>query len=135
MTPRTFRTSVQANFNTYWAGAGLTPAVPVVWDNIDYNRDGTEFVHFGVAHGAGTIASLGNKQYRRNGTIVANIYVPEGKGQERVDEISEALLGWFETFAVAGVRLRDAGLIDIGAVGGWWQANVSAGFEYDAFRT
>ena len=88
-----------------------------------------------VSHASGTIAALGQKMFRRSGLIVANIYVREGQGQQRIDTIAEALLAWVEDFEVGGARIRDPGYVEIGSVGGWWQGNVSATFEYDAYRT
>jgi len=134
MTPREFRVAVLQDFKTYWDASGPTPAVQVAYDNIDIKPDGAEWIQFTVGHGSGTIAALGQKFFRRTGLIVANIYVREGQGQQRIDEIAEALLAWIERFEVGGGRVRDPGYIELGSVGGWWQANVSATFEYDALR-
>ena len=133
MNVRQARVAILESFKAHWDVNGL--GVQVVYDNNDIYPEGTEWLQFTVQHTAGTIASLGQKQFRRSGLIVGNIYVSEGIGQQRVDAISEAFLAWIETFAIGDIRVRDPGLIEIGAVNGWWQANVIATFEYDAFRT
>lgn len=133
-TPRVVRTAVQLNFKTYWDAVEATPA-PVVYDNKHFPTDGSEYLHFNFSHAGGTIAALGNEKYRRSGIIVINIFVPEAQGQARADALAEFALAWLETFSVLNVRLRDPGSNDIGAFGGYWQANASASFEYDALRT
>lgn len=133
-TPRQARLNILQSFKDYW-DASPYASVPVVYDNVNYKTDGSEYVGVGVAHNGGTIASLGNEQYRRTGVLVVNMNVPEGNGQARIDALAEAVLEWIETFNVAGIRLRDPGYNEIGSFGGYWQANVSAGFEYDAIRT
>lgn len=136
-TPREFRTAVQASFKAHWDAYTFSNGnrPPVVWDNKGFQRQGGEYVHVSISHSTGTIAALGNEKYRRLGNIVINFFVPEGEGQARQDELAEALLAWFETFSVAGVRLRDPSYNEAGSFGGYWQSSIQAGFEYDAVRT
>lgn len=134
-TPREFRTEMQESFLTYWNASGLDPLPPIVWDNKPFTREGDEYVSFNIAHATGTIAALGNEKYRRLGRVVLNIWVPEGDGQQRTDELAEAALGWFETVELAGVRLRETGYNETGSFGGYWQSAIASQFEYDAIRT
>ena len=132
-TPRQVRTAIQEDFKTHWDATEASPA-PVVYDNKHFPTDGSEYVHFNVSHAGGTIPVLGNKHYRRNGLIILNIFVPEAEGQARADQLAEFALAWIETFEVLNVRIRDPGMNDIGSFGAYWQANMSAAFEYDEIR-
>lgn len=133
-TPRQARTELYDSFLTYWL-ASAESEVSLVWDNIDFKTQGTEFVHVSSAHVSGTIGALGNEKYRRTVILTVNIWTPEGAGQKRSDELGEAVLAWIETFNIAGWRLRDPGFNEIGVFGGYYQSSVIATLEYDSLRT
>ena len=133
-TPRTARQDLYQSFLTYWLASSFSE-VSLAWDNVDFKTLGSEFVHVSSAHRSGTIAALGNEKYRRVVIMTINIYTPEGAGQKRSDELGEAVLGWVETFNLAGWRIRDPGYTEVGVFSGYYQSNVIATLEYDALRT
>jgi len=133
-TPREAREAIYQSFFTYWSGTPQSE-VSLVWDNIDFKMQGTEFIHVSSAHVSGTIGALGNEKYRRTMILTINIWTPEGSGQKRSDELAEVILAWVETFNVAGFRIRDPGFNEIGVFSGYYQSSVIATLEYDALRT
>jgi len=64
---------------------GLSPAVPVYFDNvINYDADSTEeFVHVNIQFGLTTEASLTSSLDQIRGVVVVRTYTPKGKGPAR----------------------------------------------------
>lgn len=133
-TPKQARDALYAAFNTYWLSTAYA-AVTLAWDNIDSHQDGAEYVRVQAQHVAGTIAALGNELYRREILLVLNIFTPEGQGQQRSDELAEAVLAFVETLNVSNFRVRDPGFNEVGVFDGYYQSSVLANIEYDALRT
>jgi hypothetical protein len=133
-TPKAARDLLYAAFKTYWDGTAYA-AVKIAWDNIDSHQDGSEYLRIQGQHIAGTIASLGNEHYRRQMLFIVNIFTPEGQGQQRSDELGEAVLAFIETLDLGNFRVRDPGFNEVGVFDGYYQSSVSADLEYDALRT
>ncbi len=133
-TPRQARTSIYLAFKTYWDAASES-GVKIAWDAVDFKTTGVEYLLVQLRHAAGTIAALGNEKYRRIAVLTININTPEGSGQKRSDEIGEAVLGFLETMDIAGIRVRDPGLVEAGITRGFYQSSGIATIEYDALRT
>jgi len=133
-TPREARELIYQSFLTYWLSTSQSE-VSLVWDNIDFKTQGTEFVHVSSAHVSGTIGALGNELYRRTMILTINIWTPEGAGQRRSDELAEVVLAWVETLDIPGFRPRDPGFNEIGVFSGYYQSSVIVTLEYDALRT
>lgn len=137
-TPRMARVAVQQSFKTYVATTTVLKTLPIAWRNKDViPTNGAPYMRFTFQHTAGNLAALGQQLFRRSVLITVQLFMAEGQGEEAMDTAGEELLEWFEKFNVAGFNMRDPSpsLNEIGNFGGYYQANVSLGADYDAFRT
>lgn len=132
------RDAVRTAFGAHWTAAGENLAT-VAWDNLDFDTAGLDdYVHLGLAHSTGELASLGagNTIQTRKGVIfAAQLFVRHNTGQARADALAETLLDFVESTHLTGIRFRDQTLTDNGRVQQWFTATVTALIEYDAFRT
>jgi len=133
-----FRDTIRTAFGTHWTDAGEDLAT-VAWDNLDFDVAGLDdYVHLGLAHSTGELASLGagNTIQTRKGVIfAAQAFVRHNTGQERADALAEILLDFVEATHLTGIRFRDPTMIDNGRIQQWFQVTITALIEYDAFRT
>ena len=137
-TPAEFRDVVRTAFGTAWTGAGEN-LDNVAWDNLAY-RPGTrdDYVLLGLAHSAGTFASLGagaSIQVRRVAIFAAQIFVRHNTGQARADALAETVLDFLESARLTGIRISEIGMAEAGRVGQYFQVNINAQIEYDSFRS
>ncbi len=137
-TPAQFRDDVRTAFGAHWTAAGEDLAV-VAWDNLDFDTAGLDdYVHLGLSHSTGELASLGagnTIQTRKGVVFAAQLFVRHNTGQARADALAETLLDFVESTHLTGIRFRDQTLTDNGRVQQWFTATVTALIEYDAFRT
>jgi len=133
-----FRDAVRTAFGAHWTAAGEDLAV-VAWDNLDFDTAGLDdYVHLGLAHSTGELASLGagnTIQTRKGVVFAAQLFVRHNTGQARADALAEILLDFVESTHLTGIRFRDQTLTETGRVQQWFTATVTALIEYDAFRT
>lgn len=133
-----FRDAIRTAFGAHWTAAGEDLSI-VAWDNLDFDTAGLdEYLHLGLAHSTGELASLGagNTIQTRKGVIfAAQLFVRHNTGQARADALAETLLDFVESTHITGIRFRDPTLTDNGRVQQWFQATVTALIEYDSFRT
>ena len=135
-TKRQARTELYAAFKTHYDASGLSPLLPIAWNNVPFKQTGVEYIRVTFAHASGTIAALGNEKYRRIGILTINVWTPEGDdGDERNDEIAEVVMDFLETFDLAGWRIRDPGPVDTGVADAYNQSAAIATLEYDTLRT
>lgn len=124
------------SFNTYWAGE-----TSVAWDNKTFRPDDVEeYVRFSVQHTPGASGPAGleagsAKRYRRLGFVFVQVFTKAGSGRARSDALVDKALKFFEVQAPpAGVAFQDPSPAEVGRDGGWFQVNVSSGFQYDTLR-
>lgn len=137
-TPAQFRDVVRTAFGAAWTASGES-LDNVAWDNLAYTpSDRADYVLLGLAHAAGTLASLGagsSIQVRRSVIFAAQIFVHHNTGQARADALAEIILDFLESARLTGIRIREIGMVEAGRVGQYFQVNVNAIIEYDSFRS
>jgi hypothetical protein len=135
-TPGQAKSELKASLLAHLTASTIT-GIAVAWGNKHFDRAGkTEYLRATFQHLPGTLAALGNTLYRRPMLASIDVFVQEGRGEDRTDAITEVLLAWLEKLNVSNFRLRDpVGPNDIGVFDGFNHTNVSARLEYDALRT
>lgn len=111
----------------------VTDANDLIKDSTDGSGNPAPWVRFSVRPGDASIVSSVPRVYRHPGSIIVQIFIPTGRGDNRAQEIAEAVAGSMRGVSVSGVRIRATSPPQfIGADDEtWWQANVTASFEFD----
>lgn len=117
------------------------PNVPIAFDNVNglYQSDGTivgeissPYVVLNIRPGNAHQSSIGKRAWRNPGSIIVQIFIPEGTGDSRANEIAQAVVGALRGQTVGGVRFRATSPPQVvGQTGGWWQTNVITPFDFD----
>lgn len=84
-----------------------------------------------------TFGEVGNRRFRRFGTIIVQIFTPFGDGLTTSYAIVKVVVDSMEGKTAGGadnVRFRDVSFSEVGRDGPWFQANVTAAFEYDEVK-
>lgn len=115
----------------------ITPSgVQVHWENVRDQRDLSEdpWIQFVIRHASGRQASLGGvggRDFERQGTAVAAIFVPIGKGLSESYDIAKTVADAYEgVTSPNGVWFRNVRIQEIGRDGEFHQTQVLAEFEY-----
>lgn len=124
-----------------WA-AGAYSSAPILWDDKSAlpPLDTTAvWLRMTIKHAGGGASSLGSpdglKRFTRIGLIAVQCFVNPGQGNVTLDAVVDIIMHAFERASTAnGVWFRNVRFKEIGAVGGWNQANVLVDFEYDTVR-
>lgn len=121
-------TTVWPEENIMWPDMGNEiPATPDPW------------IRVRTVFGSGGQATLANhegrRRFRRDGTIIIQLFTPSGEGLSRAWELGKVLVDALEgTATPRGVWFRNTRPNDIGPDGDWYQINVLADFEYDEVK-
>lgn len=133
-TPTTFRDSVFAAFDTFWAAR-----TPVAWPNDQFDpeslplADDTAWARLSLLGSAEPETNHGSGIFRRTGTVTVEIYVRARTATDKLYELSDAALEFIERAAGSSVKdgfLRGGRLVEIGPDGTWYQANVVGDYLY-----
>ena len=117
---------------TWTANAG---GAQLFYDNQGVDRPDSPAL-FGraiVRHGRGTRTTLGVNRFRRFGTVFVQAFVPQGSRRDLAilrdltDDIAHAI----EEATIAGIRIQDVDINELGSDGTYFQINVAAQFTYD----
>lgn len=131
------RDEISALFKAAWDTTGY----PVIWDDVAQAPPKTRspWARHTVRHEDGRQASLANhlgqRRWRRFGTVFIQIFTPVGKGLSEADILIKVAMDAYEGQSTAGgVWFRNVRFREIGADGDWNQVNVLADFEYDEIK-
>lgn len=80
--------------------------------------------------GQETLGAKTKRKFKRNGIIMAQVFVPEGTGTFEANELSKQLADIFEGNSINGVVCKDAIPRPVGVRGKWYQTNVDIDIEY-----
>jgi hypothetical protein len=115
----------------------ITPSgVKVHWENVRDQRDPSEdpWVQFVIRHASGRQASLGgvgNRDFERQGTAIAAVFVPIGKGLSESYSLAKTVADAYEgVTSPNGVWFRNVRIQEIGRDGEFHQTQVLAEFSY-----
>lgn len=130
------REALHAAFTAFYIAAG-EDVTAVGFDNLPQDIKGRdEFVKFQMLHVSGQLAALGLTCYRRRVQAVAAVWVREGTGRARSDELAELCIEFFETLRLEGFSLvAGPQMLDVAISNGYLQVNVSATYDYETSRT
>lgn len=111
-------------------------ATAIAWDNVKFQPTiGTPWVRFSIQGNISNFVSIGgvNVKTRRLGLLFAQVFIPEGTGTLRANQIADAVKTVVEATQLAtGENFKAATQIEIGnSSAGWYQVNVSVPFHYD----
>lgn len=149
MTPEDARDYILDRFRAVWIAG--TPAVnagtvpEVEYQNVDPGQSplakgNTAWARVRVRHEAGEQRSLGEpgaRVFTRYGVVTVQVFVPNGKqGLVLVDRLGNVALSAFEgeETSAGNVWFRNTAYREAGVDNGWFQANVTAEFEYDTVK-
>lgn len=129
------RDEMSARFKTAWDASAFASKT-VLWDDVGAPPPNAElWVRHSIRHADGYGAALGNRLFRRTGTIWVQLHAPTGEGFTRLDQMGMVAQEAYEGQATPGgawfrnVRAREAG-VD----GAFQRLNVLVDFEYDEVR-
>lgn len=115
----------------------ITPSgVQVHWENVRDQRDPSEdaWVQFVIRHASGRQASLGGvggRDFERQGTAIAAIFAPIGKGLSESYDLAKTVADAYEgVHSPNGVWFRNVRIQEIGRDGEFHQTQVLIEFEY-----
>ena len=92
------------------------------------------FVRISVNHVDGDIAALGDRLFRRTGSVIVQCFGPSGKGIKSPHKLASNALKMFERppDALSAFRFISPGVIRIGDDGqGWYQVHATTTMQYD----
>jgi len=132
------RDAILEAFAASWQSNGESLDI-VLWGNIGEDpKSLDEYALATVTHATGDIAALGagpEVMVRRQAVFACEIAVRHGSGKGRCLELAEKALDFVESARIAGIRLRNPGLVENGRLGDRYRSNVTAQIEYDSYRT
>lgn len=125
------RDEMTALFATAWSPRA------VVWDGVAGKPPNTRapWARFTIRHADGGSAAIGNRRFRREGTIFIQLYAPVGDGLSALDPLTKIAMDAYEGQSTAGgAWFRDVRSREIGPDGDWYQVNVLVDFEYHEIK-
>lgn len=134
------RDAILSRFKTVWDADAESAGLPIVWS--DAKGDPPETGHWArvtvrhVTAGQATLSGeTGNRRFRREGIVTAQVFTQFGTGAAKSDRLAKVVMGAFEGYAApGGVWFRNVRLVEVGQSGNFYQVNVLADFEYDEVR-
>lgn len=109
----------------------------VLWDGVGGKPPNTRvpWARFTIRHSDGGSAAIGNRRFRREGTIFIQLYAPVGDGLSALDPLTKIAMDAYEGQSTAGgAWFRDVRSREIGPDGDWYQVNVLVDFEYHEIK-
>jgi hypothetical protein len=118
---------------------GADPLTPFCFDNETLDEPPLVWARCVVRSmpgGQSTLGAKGNRKYHRKGLARVEVYAEPGKGRDVADRLCEAAKTMFEGEALAGVKLTDAEIAEVGLVDDdrWDLSTVSVNFDYEEIK-
>lgn len=130
MNLETATATIRAYFAAQWAG--LTT---VAYDDVKFDiPNGATWARLTIRHSYGYQASIGSpgaNRFRSIGTVIVQVFAPEGNASKDARAKADAALEIFRGLSHQGIDFYDAYAREIGNADGWFQINVIAPFRYD----
>jgi len=149
------RDAILGRFRTVWLADPLTSGVPVQYQDVrpagysrwppeglDSSKNPIPWARVTMQHNpeVGGQVTLrgdeGTQRYRRYGVVTVSLFDAVGKGLSGLDSYGAVAKSAFEGVRLSptGVVFRSVRFFEVGESGAWYQANVTAEFEYDEVR-
>lgn len=130
------RKNILAHFSTTFTEV-VSPNI--AWDNVHFTpTDGTPWIRVSIQGSLSDFVSLGGASVKKRclGIVFVQVFVPEGTGTQRADEIVDAIADALEARQLAtGETFQATSKIAAGNSNGWYQLNASTPFYYDEQRS
>ena len=140
--------AILTTFKDAWDADSTASSVPVQYQDVPKDdfpakaATASAWARVTVLHnpatgGQATLSGeVGNRRFRRFGTITVNIFTPVGDGKKLAHELQTVAMRAFEGVRTTGtgVIFRNVRHTEIGPEGEYDQNNVLAEFEYDEVR-
>jgi hypothetical protein len=121
------RASIESRFQTLWASA-----TDLVFENVAYTpAQGTPYTRLSIKNGDTQRITIGTRQHRAAGLIVAQIFVPFGGGSDAARTLADTAAAIFRDQTFDGILCRSSSIQIVGQSGDWFQVNVSTAFQRD----
>lgn len=123
------RQAIESRFSTLFAGL---PSAHVVFDNISYTPvQGTPYVRLSIKSGDSERITIGAREHRNVGLIIAQVFTPFGAGSNAGLVLADEIAAIYRDQEFDGVLCRSASISVVGPTTDWFQINVSIPFKRD----
>ena len=138
------RDEILTVFKTAWDAGADTAGKVVIYPDAknqvpktnDADSNPNLWARVSVIHDTGgqaTLGGIGNRLFRREGSVTVQVFTPIGTGLSIADRVYKIVVDAFEgkTSASGNVWFRNVRVNEIGPEGSWFQTNIIIDFEYD----
>jgi len=131
MSTQTIASTIRSRFKTLIA----TPhSLPTQYDNENETKQTDLWCRLSILFGDSFQASIGapsSNRYRDTGVVVAQLFLPLGKGDKQLYQTAGYIKTAFKSVSVSGVVFRTPSVKRVGRSENFWQVNVSCPFYAD----
>lgn len=120
---------IEAAFHSVWDT--LDPAIAVAHENESFDPTNlTEFVRLSIRNADGRQMTIGggSSKYRYRGVLMIQIFVLEGIGAGRANQIVDIISPIFRSNIISNIHFDVPAVTRMGNVRGWYQINLDTGF-------
>lgn len=110
--------------------------INIHWENVRDQRNSSQdpWIQFVIRHASGrqtSLGGIGNRNFEREGTAIAAIFVPIGKGLSESYRLAKTVVDAYEGITSPnGVRFKNTRVQEIGREGEFHQIHVMVEFSY-----
>lgn len=88
-----------------------------------------------AASNQSTLGAVGNRRFRREGSVIIQVFVAKDSGRKTADTLARTARGIFEGVTFSDICFTDVENRETGVVDGeWYQVVVEAFFQYDEIK-
>lgn len=128
MTFEAMSNTIRSRFHTLIA---VAETVDVHYDNEIKNKPADKiWIRLNILPGQTTQVQIG-ATYRTVGIVIAQIFLPLGRGTKNLHSMADKVKTAFRAVTVSGVVFRAPSETNVGRTENWWQLNVTIPFYAD----
>jgi hypothetical protein len=137
------REIIESYFKLTWFTLSDTPIafdnVPGLFTSTGYinaSNSPTEYVRLYILPETTDIITMGTTPYAsRHGSIVAQIFVPEGHGSGRAYELADIVTNVFQVITIGGVKCKGTTIQNIGPNMGYYHVDAVTHYQvYESYQ-
>ena len=130
MTTEQARDEMLTLFRTAWVAQASPPPL-YYWDIAHDPPNANSWARVALRHSGGGNDAIGNKLFRRAGTVTVQLFNRFGEGLSELDALTKVSLDAFQGKSTpGGAWFRNVRSNEVGIDGEWFQVHVLADFEY-----
>lgn len=108
----------------------------VAYENVEFKTSkGTPWVEFRIIDGNESLLSLaseGNRMYRRTGLVSVKVFTAENTGTKQARDLADKIAGLFRTKSISGAIFGSPNIARRENKDGWLQTTVTISFYVDS---